>query len=116
MSEIRRALLIVNPASRRGSRAREKAAAAFAVAGVKVDVRMTEASGHAGRIAANESAGYDAVFSLGGDGTAMEIISALAGKGPPVGVLAGGTGNVIARSLRIPISVKRAVRILLNGR
>ncbi len=116
MSEIRRALLIVNPASRRGARARGAAAAAFADAGVQLDVRMTELPGHAERIAASESPGYDAVFSLGGDGTAMEVIAALAGTGMRVGVLAGGTGNVIARSLGIPISLKRAVPMLLNGR
>jgi YegS/Rv2252/BmrU family lipid kinase len=116
MSDIRRALLIVNPASRRGARARENAAAAFARAGVDVTVRLTEAPGHAARIARDQGTGYDAVFSLGGDGTAMEVIGALAGSGPPVGVLAGGTGNVIARSLGIPVSVKRAVPILLQGK
>ncbi len=116
MSDIRRALLIVNPQSRRGARARMKAAAAFVRAGVDVDVRMTEAPGHAEQIAAGEGPGYDAVFSLGGDGTAMEVIGALAGNGPPVGVLAGGTGNVIARSLGIPISVERAIPMLVNGR
>ena len=116
MDQMRRVLLIVNPASRRGSRARKKAAAAFAAAGVHADVRVTEAPGHAARIAETESAGYDAVFSLGGDGTAMEVIAALAGTGIPVGVLAGGTGNVIARSLGIPIALKRAVPMLLHGR
>ncbi len=81
-----------------------------------MDIRVTERSGHAGMIAAAEYPGYDAVFSLGGDGTAMEVIAALAGTEMPVGVLAGGTGNVIARSLRIPISLKRAVPMLLHGR
>ncbi len=116
MTEIRRALLIVNPASRRGARERRKAATAFAAAGVDLTIRVTEAPGHAAQIASAESSEYDAVFSLGGDGTAMEVIGALAGKGPPVGVLAGGTGNVIARSLGVPVSIKRAVPLLLNGR
>lgn len=116
MTEIRRVLLIVNPASRRGARIQRDAAQAFAVAGVELTVRVTEAPGHAARIAAAESSSYDAVFSLGGDGTAMEVIGALAGNGPPVGVLAGGTGNVIARSLGVPVSIKRAVPLLLSGR
>lgn len=115
MSQIRRVLVIVNPASRRGARARAQAAQAFIAAGVEADIRVTNAPGHAEQIAASEGTGYDAVFSLGGDGTAMEVIGALAGKGPPVGVLAGGTGNVIARSLGIPVSIKRAVPLLLNG-
>lgn len=113
---IERALLIVNPASRRGARARLKATESFAKAGVEVNVRITTEPGHAERIAREESKKYDAVFSLGGDGTAMEVIAAVAGSGIPVGVLAGGTGNVIARSLGIPVSVTRAVPMLLNGR
>ena len=116
VTQITRVLMIVNPASRRGARARANAAAAFDRAGVEVRVRLTEAPGHATLIARDESAAFDAVFSLGGDGTAMEIIGALAGSGPPVGVLAGGTGNVIARSLGIPVSVKRAIPLLLNGK
>lgn len=116
MTQIRSGLLIVNPASRRGARAQAKAVDAFVRAGVQLEVRVTEAPGHAGQVAAKEGGGYDAVFSLGGDGTAMEVIAALAGTATPVGVLAGGTGNVIARSLGIPISIKRAVPMLLNGR
>lgn len=116
MTEIRRVLLIVNPASRRGARTQRKAAEAFSAAGIQAEIRVTKSSGHATQIAQAEGAGYDAVFSLGGDGTAMEVIAALAGTGIPVGVLAGGTGNVIARSLGIPISLKRSVPMLLNGR
>lgn len=107
---------MVNPASRRGARAQTKAVQVFAKSGIDLTVRVTTAPGHAERIAREEAAGYDAVFSLGGDGTAMEVIAALAGTGLPVGVLAGGTGNVIARSLGIPISMSRAIPKLLNGR
>jgi YegS/Rv2252/BmrU family lipid kinase len=108
-------LLIVNPASRLGSRARPKAERAFAEAGVKCDTRMTESAGHAATLAADYGSAYDAVFTLGGDGTAIEVVSALAHTGPPVGILAGGTGNVVARTLGTPLKLKRAVPALLNG-
>jgi diacylglycerol kinase (ATP) len=111
---IRRALLIVNPAARSAAAASSEASAAFAAAGVICDVRNTERPGHAGEIA-RTSAGYDAVFALGGDGTAVEVIGALADHGPPVGVLPGGTGNLLARSLRIPLHLADAVPALLNG-
>jgi YegS/Rv2252/BmrU family lipid kinase len=55
------------------------------------------------------------VFTLGGDGTAMEVITALADGGPPVGILPGGTGNVLVRSLGIPIRVESAVSVLVHG-
>jgi YegS/Rv2252/BmrU family lipid kinase len=112
---IERVLLIVNPASRRGSRIRRKALKAFSDAGVDCDMMRTEAPGHAAVIAKTHAHKYDAVFTLGGDGTVMEVLSALAHQGPPVGVLAGGTANVVARTLRIPLNPSRAVPLLLAG-
>jgi YegS/Rv2252/BmrU family lipid kinase len=112
---IDRVLLIVNPASRRGSRTRTKALKAFGEAGVDCDVVLTEAPGHAAIIAKTHAHKYDAVFTLGGDGTVMEVLSALAHQGPPVGVLAGGTANVVARTLGIPLNPARAVPLLLAG-
>jgi YegS/Rv2252/BmrU family lipid kinase len=112
---IERVLLIVNPASRRGARIRAKALKAFADAGVACDVMPTEAPGHAAILAKTHAHKYDAVFTLGGDGTVMEVLSALAHQGPPLGVLAGGTANVVARTLRIPLNPARAVPLLLAG-
>jgi YegS/Rv2252/BmrU family lipid kinase len=55
------------------------------------------------------------VFTLGGDGTAMEVVGALAGRGIPIGILPGGTGNLVARALGIPIATRRAATALLKG-
>jgi len=112
---IERVLLIVNPASRRGARLRRKALKAFADAGVGCDLMPTEGPGHAATIAKTHAHKYDAVFTLGGDGTVMEVLGALAHQGPPVGVLAGGTADVIARTFHIPLNPARAVPMLLGG-
>ena len=112
---IRRALLVANPASRRGRHRLPRAVAALEKAGVHCDVLRTEHPGHAAEIVGERSAGYDAVFTLGGDGTAMEAAGALVGTGRPLGVLAGGTGNLLARALGIPLDPKRAVPMLLAG-
>lgn len=112
---IERVLLIVNPASRRGARSRDKALKAFRDAGVACDYMGTEAPGHAAVLAKTHAHKYQAVFTLGGDGTVMEVLSALAHQGPPLGVLGGGTGNVVARTLGIPLNPARAVPMLLNG-
>ena len=112
---ISKVLLIVNPASRRGARVKEKAVRAFDKAGVAVDVMETQAPGHGSQLATAHGSAYDAVFTLGGDGTAIEVIGALAHVGPPVGILPGGTGNIIARTLGTPARISRAVQVLLDG-
>jgi diacylglycerol kinase (ATP) len=89
--------------------------AGFRAAGVDCDEVLTNAPRHATAIARERAAAYDAIFTLGGDGTAMEVITALANGGPPVGILAGGTGNVLVRSLGIPIRPQFAVPQLLAG-
>ncbi|HEX2722387.1 MAG TPA: diacylglycerol kinase family protein [Gemmatimonadaceae bacterium] len=111
----RRVLVIVNPASRRGRRVAAEAERAFAEAGVETEVTLTEAPGHGAQLAARLASSYDAVFTVGGDGTAMEVVGALAHIGPPVGILPGGTGNVIARTLGTPVNIGKAVNVLLNG-
>jgi YegS/Rv2252/BmrU family lipid kinase len=112
---IARALLIANPAARRASRYRAVAVAAFARAGVQCDVALTERPGHAADLARERCRDYDAVFALGGDGTVMEIAGALVGTEIPLGVLAGGTGNLLARAVGIPLDIRRAVPVLVEG-
>lgn len=112
---IKRALLVANPASRLGQRRLPRALKSLEKAGVSCDVVFTERSGHAAEIVTERSAAYDAVFTLGGDGTAMEAAGALAGTMRPLGVLAGGTGNLLARALGIPLDPRRAVPKLLGG-
>lgn len=110
-----RILLIINPASRRGATSLAAARGAFARAGVQCDVHSTRAAGDAEQVARQRGGDYDAVFTLGGDGTVMEVVQGLFGTQIPVGVLPGGTGNLVARALGIPLSVRRAVAGLLAG-
>jgi diacylglycerol kinase (ATP) len=110
-----RVLLIANPASRRGARLIDRATEAVRKTGASIDVVRTERSGHAAELATARGAAFDVVLTLGGDGTAMEVAGALAGSETPVGVLAGGTGNLLARALGVPMRVEKAVPALLGG-
>lgn len=113
--EIKRAMVIANPASRLGRRLAVLARAAIQARGVECDLSLTERPGHAAELASDHGRHYDALFAVGGDGTAAEVAGALAGTDTPVGVLPGGTGNLLARSLGIPLTLRRAVDALLDG-
>ena len=59
--------------------------------------------------------GADLVLVCGGDGTVREVCARLAGTGVPVGVIPAGTGNLLARNLDIPLYIRSAVDVGLNG-
>jgi len=112
-----RALVITNPAA-----ARTEARAVTAIrdtlrtGGWTVDVRATGGSGDARRFAAEARAeGIDVLVSYGGDGTAMQVAAAIAGTGVPLGLIPGGTGNLLAGNLRLPRHPAAAARALLTA-
>jgi YegS/Rv2252/BmrU family lipid kinase len=59
--------------------------------------------------------GVDLVIAIGGDGTVRAVCEELAGTGIPVGIIPAGTGNLLARNLSIPLYLRAAVDVGLNG-
>ena len=59
--------------------------------------------------------GADLVMVCGGDGTVREVCAELAGTGIPVGIIPAGTGNLLARNLDIPLYLRSAIDVALNG-
>jgi diacylglycerol kinase family enzyme len=60
--------------------------------------------------------GADMVMVWGGDGTMVGVAAALSGTWMPLAILPGGTGNLLARNLGIPLDLGGAVEVAFNGR
>ena len=59
---------------------------------------------------------FDIITAFGGDGTINSVASALIGSGKTLGLLPGGSGNGLVRSLNIPVSWRRALDVLITGK
>ena len=100
---MKRVLLVTNSfAGSVSKRAHEVIVKALS-ADFKVEAETTQSRDHAtelGRDAVER--GFDAVFAFGGDGTINEVAQALVGTDVALGLLPGGSTNVLVRTLGIP--------------
>lgn len=84
--------------------------------GIELEVRRTEAAGHAVELAREAAAaGYERVLAVGGDGTANEVATGLLGTQTALGLLPVGSGNGLARALGLPLEPEAALRTLLTS-
>jgi YegS/Rv2252/BmrU family lipid kinase len=76
----------------------------------------TEYAGHATQIAASAVENKaDMVVAIGGDGTINEIARSLVHSDTALGIIPCGSGNGLARHLRIPMDPKAAIDIINQG-
>ena len=79
-------------------------------------LHFTEYSGHGGELAKLAiSQQASKIIVVGGDGTINEVASVLIHTGIPLGIIPIGSGNGLARHLKIPMDFKSALRIALYG-
>jgi diacylglycerol kinase (ATP) len=113
--------IIINPISggatiAAGRRRAQLAAAVLEQAGQRGDVFVTERRGHGHELAhAARRRGDRIVIAWGGDGTVNEIASALVGSDTALGIVPSGSGNGLARELRIPTDPRRAIAAALGS-
>jgi diacylglycerol kinase family enzyme len=120
-----RAVVIVNPrATRTTPRGRDVLASALS-RDVDAAVVLTQARGHASELARKAVAeDVDLVVVLGGDGTINEVVNGLltdvepdraAARVPVLGIVPGGSTNVLARALGLPRDPVEATGALLEA-
>ncbi len=112
-----RALLIFNPAaSRADPEVVRSICRVFGRHGWTIDVAGTSRPGNADELAREGvEDGVDTVVVYGGDGTAMQAISAVVGHEVPVGVIPAGTGNLLAGNLGLPRKPEVAAQVILRS-
>lgn len=95
---------ILNPRAGVAARAAIEAVRRTATPWGDLDLKLTGAPGDARRLA-GEAAGdaFDVVLAVGGDGTANEAAWGLLGSPTALGIVPTGSGNGLARALRIPL-------------
>jgi YegS/Rv2252/BmrU family lipid kinase len=80
-------------------------------AGAEFEIQPTAYAGHAEQLARQAAAaGCRVVVAVGGDGTVNEVARGLLGTAAALGIVPRGSGNGLARHLRIPLDLPGAVR------
>lgn len=111
---LKKAMVIINPTSG-GEQAlnykekiENKAKEYFEVVETRITEKALDAT-HFAEEAAKEK--YEAVIVFGGDGTVNEVISGIAEKKyiPKLGIIPGGTGNLITKLVQIDQDIDKAI-------
>lgn len=105
--------VVVNPAPSRKIPLLAILNQAFRDAGVHWDIDITHGDGDGHTLAKKAvEEGVDVVAVYGGDGTVMEVASALIGTNTPLLILGGGTGNLVASELRLPTTLEKSCDLI----
>src|SRR5438270_5990953 len=95
-----RALLVINPRSRRGTEYAERVRLRLAECGIEF---------------VGENPHADAVIAGGGDGTIMRAVPIAMERGVPLGIVPLGTFNDLARTLGVPLDIDEACAAIGGG-
>src|SRR6266852_1345213 len=113
------AALIYNPYSRRMAKQPDRAQKIHQLLqqrGIQAELWPTKQPRHATALARQAvGARKDLVIVCGGDGTIHEVINGLAETRVPMAIVPGGTANVLAKELGIPLDLPQAVDRIVGG-
>lgn len=82
---------------------------------IAVDIFFTEQVNHASELTQELiEKGYQRIVAVGGDGTINEVASQLVDQKVELGIVPQGSGNGLARHLKIPMNTKKAILAALT--
>jgi diacylglycerol kinase (ATP) len=82
-----------------------------------VEIEFTKHTGHAYQIALNAVQNrIHTVVIVGGDGSVNEVGKALMNTDTKLGIIPIGSGNGLARHLKIPLEPKKAIELVFKGK
>lgn len=82
----------------------------------KYEIVYTERAGHAPELAQEAAeSGCEVVVAVGGDGTVNEVARGLLHSETALAILPKGSGNGLARHLKLPLGLEAAIRVLNQG-
>ncbi len=112
----RHLLFIVNPISGIGKQKKIEDLLQQHIDHTLIDytVRYTERIHHGTELAreAVEQGCFDAIVAVGGDGSVNDIVSGMVGSDLTLGIIPCGSGNGLARNLKIPLTPAHAIEML----
>lgn len=118
MKMSRKALFILNPHSGKGLIKNHllEILDILVKADYEVTVYPTQSRGDAKRLVLERDKGYELVVCSGGDGTLDEIVSGMIQSGfkTTIGYIPAGSTNDFAKSLKIPVTMKKAAEIIVQ--
>ena len=110
--QAKHAAIIYNPTAgrmARGVRSLQRTIEILLKNGIHAELVPTTGPGTASvQVQRKIEAGCDLVIAAGGDGTINEVVNGMAHSRVPLAILPGGTANVLARELRMPIHLEKA--------
>ena len=116
---MKRGFLIFNPSA--GSRAKtdlrvQEVIHLFADEKIEILPKPTLPDGNAvAQVKELVAENPDLLVAWGGDGTIHEVLNGMFGSSIPLGILPGGTANLLARELGVPQNIPGAIRIIGAG-
>ncbi len=115
----KKACIVINPRAGQNVVKLPDVLAIFAAAGWKTDIAMKEYGGHTMELATKAAeADYDLVVGYGGDGTLCQVVNGVMnakGQHSKVALIPGGTANVWASEVGIPVDPVKAALTLVSS-